>query len=118
MRGDILDLLCQAANEMRDFLRCINDPSARSGAVDASRVKTLTTRLRQVGEAVRAGSPEATARARASSVYGEYKELLGQVHAALQPFQNRLIGRKSEIDAARTQVGALSAWTAAYERTR
>lgn len=118
MPGDLLDLLCKATNEMRDFLRRVRESEAGSGSVDASRLKSLTARLRRVGEATRAGHPEEVSRARASSVYGEYKDLLAEVQSVLKPLQDRLLARQDELGMKRTQVEAVRSWAAAYERTR
>lgn len=118
MAGDLLDLLCKAANEMRDFLRRERESSANSVAVDAAAVKALAARLRKVGEATRVGRPEDVARARASSAYSEYKELLAQVHQVLRPLRERLVARQNEIGMKQSQIEAVRGWTAAYQRTR
>jgi len=118
MAADLLDLLCRATNEMRDFLRREQRAPAHPGAVDAAAVKSLAARLREVGEATRTGRPEDVARARASSAYSEYKELLAQVHSVLRPLRERLVARQNEIEMRRSQVEAVRGWAAAYQRTR
>jgi len=118
MTRDLLDLLCKATNEMRDFLRREQEFAMHPGSIDAAVVKSLTARLREVGEATRAGRPEEISRARASSVYGEYKDLLAEVQRILKPFQDRLIARQDELGLKRTQVDAVRSWTDAYQRTR
>ncbi|HEX4075541.1 MAG TPA: hypothetical protein VHX49_09100 [Candidatus Acidoferrales bacterium] len=118
MPGDLLDLLGKATNEMRDFLQRVRESDAQPASVDASRVKSLTARLRRTGEAIRAARPQEVSRARASSVYGEYKDLLAQVQHILKPFHDRLVARQGELGMKQTQVQAVRAWAAAYERTR
>jgi hypothetical protein len=118
MPRDLLDLLCRATNEMRDFLRREQESAANPGSIDAAIVKSLTARLREVGEATRAGRPEEVSRARASSVYSEYKDLLVRVQRILKPFQDRLIARQGELGMKRAQVEAVRSWAAAYQRTR
>lgn len=118
MAIDLRDLLCQATNEMRDFLRRVQESEACPGSVDASLVKSLTARLRQVGEATRAGRPGEVSRARASSAYGEYRDLLVQVQSVLKPLHDRLVARQDELGMKRTQVEAVRSWAAAYQRTR
>ncbi|HTW24296.1 MAG TPA: hypothetical protein VMD78_11890 [Candidatus Baltobacteraceae bacterium] len=119
MASDLLDLLCRATNEMRDFLRREKHMTlAHPEAVSADAVKSLAARLREVGEATRIGRPEEVAWARASSAYCEYKELLAQVHMVLRPLRERLEARQSEIDTKQTQIQAVRGWTAAYRRTR
>jgi len=118
MPRDLLDLLCKATNEMRDFLRREQEFPADLGSIDAARVKALTARLREVGEATRAGRPEEVARARASSAYSEYKDLLAQVHRILKPFHERLVARQNELGTKRSQVEAVRSWANAYQRTR
>lgn len=118
MARDLLDLLCKATNEMRDFLRREQESPANLGSIDAARVRALTARLREVGEATRAGRPEEVARARASSAYSEYKDLLAQVQRILKPFQDRLVARQAELGVKRSQVDAVRSWADAYQRTR
>jgi hypothetical protein len=118
MPGDLLDLLGKAINEMRDFLQRAQECVSHGTTVSAALVKSLAARLRQVGEATRAARAEDIARARASSVYSEYKYLLNEVQSALKPLQDQLVARQAEIGAARSQVAAVSSWTSAYERTR
>jgi len=118
MARDLLDLLCKAANEMREFLRREGQSTAQPGSIDAAAVKSLTSRLREVGEATRAGRPEEIARARASSAYSEYKDLLAQVQRILKPLQDRLAARRDEIGMKRSQIEAVRSWAAAYQRTR
>jgi len=118
MPRDLLDLLCKATNEMRDFLRREQESAADPASIDAARVKLLTARLREVGEATRAGRPEEVARARASSAYSEYKDLLAQVHCILKPFHERLVARQNELGTKRSQVEAVRSWANAYQRTR
>lgn len=118
MHGELLDLLCKATREMREFLRREQQAHTRPGAVDADAVKTLAARLREVGEATRAGRPEDVERARASSAYSEYKDLLAQVHTVLGPLRQRLEARHNEIGTKRSQIEAVRGWTDAYQRTR
>jgi len=118
MTRDLLDLLCKATNEMRDFLRREQEFAARPDSIDAAVVKSLTARLREVGEATRAGRPEEVSRAHASSAYSEYRDLLAEVQRVLKPFQDRLIARQDELGLKRTQVDAVRSWTDAYQRTR
>ncbi|MFZ0786428.1 MAG: hypothetical protein WBP92_03605 [Candidatus Acidiferrales bacterium] len=118
MARDLLDLLCKATNEMRDFLRREQESAANPGSIDAAIVKSLTARLREVGEATRAGRPEDVARARASSAYSEYKDLLAQVQRILKPFHDRLLQRQDEIGVKRAQIDAVRSWADAYQRTR
>jgi hypothetical protein len=118
MPRDLLDLLCKATNEMRDFLRREQEFTAHPDSIDAAAVKSLTARLREVGEATRASRPEEVSRARASSAYSEYKDLLAQVQRILKPFQDRLLARQNEIGTKRSQVEAVRSWTDAYQRTR
>jgi hypothetical protein len=93
MPRDLLDLLCRATNEMRDFLRREQEFAAHPDSIDAAVVKSLTARLRAVGEATRAGRPAEISRAHASSAYSEYKDLLAEVQRILKLFQDRLIAR-------------------------
>jgi len=118
MAQDLLDLLCRATNEMRDFLRREKEFAAHPASIDAVAVKSLAARLREVGEATRASRPEDAARARASSAYSEYKDLLAQVQSVLKPLHDRLIQRKDEIGAKRAQIETVRSWTEAYRRTR
>lgn len=62
MSRDLLDLLCKATNEMRDFLRREQEFVEHPGSIEAAVVKSLTARLREVGEATRAGRPEEVSR--------------------------------------------------------
>ena len=96
MARDLLDLLCRATNEMRDFARHEQEFAADPSAIDAAVVKSLTARLREVGEATRAGRPEEISRAHASSAYSEYKDLIAQVQTILKPLQDRLVARQDE----------------------
>lgn len=118
MSRDLLDLLCKATNEMRDFLRREQEFVEHPGSIDAAVVKSLTARLREFGEATRAGRPEEVSRARASSVYGEYRDLLAEVQRILKPFQDRLVARQDELSLKRRQVEAVRSRAAAYQRTR
>ncbi|HTX16253.1 MAG TPA: hypothetical protein VMD77_13225 [Candidatus Baltobacteraceae bacterium] len=118
MPADLLDLLCKATNEMSEFLRRVKEFAAGNRCVDPSLVKSLTARLRQVAEATRDALPQDVSRARASSVYGNYRELLAEVQAVLKPFQEQLAARQSELGAKRSQVAALRSWASAYQRTR
>ncbi|MGA8873789.1 MAG: hypothetical protein WB460_21790 [Candidatus Acidiferrales bacterium] len=96
MARDLLDLLCRATNEMRDFARREQEFAADPSAIDAAVVKSLTARLREVGEATRAGRPEEISRAHASSAYSEYKDLIALVQTILKPFHDRLVVRQDE----------------------
>jgi hypothetical protein len=118
MPRDLLDLLCRATNEMRDFLRREQEFAAHPDSIDAAVVKSLTARLREVGEATRAGRPEEISQAHASSAYSEYKDLLAQVRIILKPFHDRLVARQDELGMKRSQVDAVRSWTDAYQRTR
>jgi hypothetical protein len=118
MPRDLLDLLCKAANEMRDFLRREREFATHPEWIDAAVVKSLTARLREVGEATRASHPEEVSRAHASSAYSEYKELLAHVQIILKPFRDRLVARQDELGMKRSQIEAVRSWTHAYQRTR
>ena len=118
MPASLLELLGQAAEAMKDFLRRSRDFPASPQSVDATSVRALSAALAAIEKAAHSSTAEEIAGARAADLYAEYRKLLVQVQAEIEPLHGRLLIRKSQLDVARSQADSARAWAAALNRTR
>ena len=121
MAGDLLDLLCKAANEMRDFLRRERESSANSVAVDSRPEGKGTGRAPPQSRRGYSGRTPGGRRASARFLSLQRIQRAAGAGASSVEAASRAetsVARQNEIGMKQSQIEAVRGWTAAYQRTR
>ena len=118
MASALTDLVADAVETMRDFLRLADQFTASPLGLNGSHVKHLRARLAAINEAVRTAGSEEVAEVRASALYTEYRNLLARVREQIAPLHARLLVRRDQLRRSKLQLESARAFASALARTR
>jgi ABC-type phosphate transport system auxiliary subunit len=107
-----------AANqELRDFLRRVEDLAKGAGTITDKDLKTLSQRLStlapEVGDAARGETLDAGLRTEVAEYVGNLRRL----QSALEKVRCIMLARKMELEGAKRHLHGLQGWVNAYSQT-